>query len=796
MERLLPICVVLAFLFSVFPASVTAQEITKGPTQTVRGIVTNAADGRPLAAVLVQLSQGDSISVFQTDSLGAYVFENIPAGRVNLSFELLGFRSASQEGVLVESGRSSIVNMSMYPQTAELQTIVVKAVDIVQLVYPVLFVDPEEVRRFPANFFDPGRFVTQYPGLTSTNDQGNAISVRGTSPAFFRWRLEGIEIVNPNHTANAGTFGDRATVGAGGVNMLSNQAMSAAQAYRVSDLPMQFDNTVGGMLDMRYRNGNNQERETTASVGLLGLEIATEGPLAKGSDASYLVHYRYSFTGLLGALGVNFGEEDIRFQDLSFNLHLPTQKLGNFGIFGIGGTSANLYETDVALEEVTDEKELQNIDFRSRTGIVGLKHKVRLGNSVNWVSRVGLSATATTREANDRFENLPLSFNDVDSLQEQLLFANTYFRWLTEGNDAITVGANFLQRNAVITAGLNRMVDSLPTYNVRSELDQQLQLVRFYGNWEKYFGNWDFALGFNGSWYPAGNEFHPGIRVSGQYTLPGDKHRLKGGYQSMAQLPPAIASSVFASNPEQEPEVFPLMKTEGLFLDYFWNWSNNTRFYAGLYHNIFYNLPQSLDPAFGFSAFNQLEQWRVYPVDIGSEGEGRTYGLEVSLHKHLAQDWYYIVSGSLYRSFYTNATGRELPSQFDRLYNATGTIGREWTLAADAERKTIIGGSFRTVVAGGLRVAPIIEDDSAALGFTNFDLSDGFTDQLNTFFRCDFQAYIAWNKTGFSQRLSIDIHNLTNQQNVAFYYFDNVAGEIRERYQLGLVPVISYRFSF
>ena len=796
MRKFLRSKLLLFLLFSTILSPLFAQEEPTAPVQKLSGTLSSATNGQPLESVVVLLIQDLDTTSTITDSLGRYTFETVAVGRVNLAFQLLGYQPEVVNGVLIEAGREAIVDFALYEQTEELQAIVLEACDIILPDYPILYVNPEEVRRYPANFFDPGRFATQYPGLTIANDQGNAISVRGTSPAFFRWRLEGIEIVNPNHTANAGTFGDRATVGAGGINMLSNEAMSAAQAYRASDLPMHFDNTVSGMLDMRYRKGYPHGRQSMVSAGLLGLEVSTEGPLSRESGASYLVHYRYSFTGLLNALGIDFGEEDIRFQDLSFNLHLPSKKMGTFGLFGIGGTSSNLYESEAPLESVEVEKELQLIDFSSRTGILGLKHIISFGGNTTWNTRVGFSATGTYRDATDRLVDAPLSINDSDSLEQQVLFANSFLQWTTEGYDVLTLGVNYMQRYSMISSSFERGLDTVKTYGVRSGLDQTLSVIRAYGSWKKYLGQWEFNLGLNANWYDENNEFHPGLRVYGQYTLPGAKHRWKAGYQSLSQLPPAVASSVFVGSEDEEPAVFPLMKTEGLFVDYFLHLSNQARFYAGVYHNIYYNMPQSLDPGFGFSAFNQLEQWQIYNTDIGSEGEGRTYGLEVSLHKSLDASWYYILSGSLYRSLYVNATGRELPSQFDRKFYFSGTVGREWTIRSIAEKQTDLGFSFRTVVAGGLQVAPILEDESAELGFTVFDHIDGYTEQLPIFYRLDLQLYLVWEKAGFSQRLSIDIHNLTNRQNTAFYYYDNVAGEVREQFQLGLVPVITYRFYF
>ena len=81
------------------------------------------------------------------------------------------------------------------------------------------------------------------------------------------------------------------------------------------------------------RKGNEEQREYTAQIGLIGIDLAAEGPFHKDYAASYLVNYRYSTLGLLSQMGVQLGDEEVAFQDLSFNVSLPTKKFGNLTIF-------------------------------------------------------------------------------------------------------------------------------------------------------------------------------------------------------------------------------------------------------------------------------------------------------------------------------------------------------------------------------------------------------------------------------------------------------------------------------
>lgn len=77
------------------------------------------------------------------------------------------------------------------------------------------------------------------------------------------------------------------------------------------------------------RNGNNQKYEHAFQVGLMGIDLASKGPISKKQGSSYLFNYRFSTTSL--ATG---GDANLKYQDISIKLNFPTKKAGTF--FGLG----------------------------------------------------------------------------------------------------------------------------------------------------------------------------------------------------------------------------------------------------------------------------------------------------------------------------------------------------------------------------------------------------------------------------------------------------------------------------
>ena len=230
--------------------------------------------------------------------------------------------------------------------------------------------------------------------------------------------MEGAEIVTPNHLTNAGTASDQPVLSGGGVTILSAQMLGTSRLL-VGSPDAMYGDALGGIMDMRLRRGANDRAVHTVQAGLIGIDLATEGPFKKGGGASYLVNYRYSTVGLLGAMGVNLGDEVITFQDLSFHVALPFRR-GSVSLFGMGGLSSNHFE---ALEDSTQwvyDKDSQNIDYLARMGAVGGTLRL-LGKKAVWTTTAVLSEQDQQRDADgiymrhyvfssrDRFDERKLS---------------------------------------------------------------------------------------------------------------------------------------------------------------------------------------------------------------------------------------------------------------------------------------------------------------------------------------------------------------------------------------------------
>jgi hypothetical protein len=92
----------------------------------------------------------------------------------------------------------------------------------------------EETEKYAGSRGDVARMAMNYAGVSGANDQRNDIIIRGNSPLGLIWKLEGVDIGNPNHFAKQGTTG-------GPVGMLNNHNLRNSDFF-TGAFPAQYGN--------------------------------------------------------------------------------------------------------------------------------------------------------------------------------------------------------------------------------------------------------------------------------------------------------------------------------------------------------------------------------------------------------------------------------------------------------------------------------------------------------------------------------------------------------------------------
>lgn len=276
--------------------------------QTVRGTVCESATGAPIEFATVMVADAELPIGTTTDSIGGFSMK-VPVGRHDIQVSYLGYEPVILKEVLVGSSKEVVLNIGMTESPTSLNEVVVtphinKAEPLNNMaVTGGRMLSTEEASRYAGGMDDPARLVSAFAGVSS-NVGNNGIVVRGNAPRSLQWRLEDVEIPNPNHFADVTTFGG------GGFTSLSSFVLGNSDFF-TGAFPAEYSNALSGVFDMNMRNGNNQKWEHAFKVGVLGIDASSEGPFKKSYNGSYIINYRYSTLSLLSPLLPDAADEEL-----------------------------------------------------------------------------------------------------------------------------------------------------------------------------------------------------------------------------------------------------------------------------------------------------------------------------------------------------------------------------------------------------------------------------------------------------------------------------------------------------
>ncbi|MDZ7848199.1 MAG: TonB-dependent receptor [Owenweeksia sp.] len=701
-----------------------------GHGQSITGKVYDAISREILPGAAIQLRPSEQGSV--ADSQGVYHFKNLKPGRYTLIISHVGYTHRLVPNIWVRNGKITTQDIALSQAQTGLGEVVVRDKAI-----PVelgrMSITEEQINRFAATYYDPARVVTTSPDLAVTNDQNNRISVRGVSPNYNVWRLQGVEIVNPNHLSNAGTFTDQGIATGGSVNIISAQMLGNSQ-FLYGAFEAGYGNSVGGLFDMEMRDGNSQERQYTNQASLIGLDVSAEGPFSKNGRASYLVNYRYSFTGFLTNLGVDFGGESIGFQDFSMNLNLPLKDQAKLNVFATGGLNFNNFDARKPSNSEI-QKDRSDIYFDGKMGAAGAAFKHNLGNGH------ARHSFAISGGQNTRLQN-----TYADSSQS-------------------LAGQNYSDQVNNLTSYHSRFVNRIGQGSLE------------YGvlfNYYQYLGSSFFNAFKVEQWLlnPHASFNYPILprlkaRVGVNYSL------ATAGEQS---IDPRLGITWLVG---EATEVYAKAGSYSQLLNpynYYFVYSINAGDYIAPQAN--FNLQQSQRYNLGVS--HQWLNWNLnlegfyyrYPSvnvwdSLASKSEAETKGLSLLAHRNYANNWYITSGASLFNSTWKQGTA-QLDNRYNTLYSINISTGKEWDFTKEGkERSLSVNG--RVIYQGGLQEplyteADLVTPQPATAAITN----------NSDFLRIDLRVQWSWYSERFSSSLSLDLQNTTNRTNESYRYFDKL----------------------
>ncbi|MFT6336952.1 MAG: hypothetical protein ACJATI_003713 [Halioglobus sp.] len=608
---------------------------------------------------------------------------------------------------------------------------------------------------------DPTRLLIKTPGISTANDQANSVIYHGMPAQYHQWSLYGARILNPNHNSNAGTISDLPSSSAGGVNMMSGQVIGSLEFN--GNPSNKSLGSLAGMSNIKFRNPYKTGLSTNLS--LIGLEAGYDRLFGKDK---LMVNYRYSTVGILTGLGSNFGGERINYQDLTTKYSMKRES-GDYAFYLTAG--ANSTRKDALDSLITEFKDLQESDYTAKILIGGVNHiykrpNFEINNTIN-VSRRVVNKTAdanipinSSTEYKNRATLLSLKHNYIRKYKK-LSFGYTIESWLDHQflmkrfpseNEGQSEDHKIDRTRLSIQPTVNAYFSLSENFSLSSTLGITSQhtgvsLVNFIGHVRLQYNKGDFSVNFDLS-RAAQNQ---GVEL------------VLDSFSIQNQISKNIALS---------------LRYKGFGVNLYRHQLDNLSARGGVFEIVSL---QSLDNLpLGYTTLNNnfldVDNPIITGVSLYTDHTFNGFSINTNLTLQDSKVGY----------FGANWSGGRGRSPLDYRYILNVRLQKEWALGVNRA----LGVSTSLHMRGGKTQMNVSLAYSRDWGYTEYrhDLPPQL--RLSDYLRADLRIYY---KPSKQSTISLDIQNVSNKENDAYYYYEPLTKQSTLKKQLGLIPILSWR---
>lgn len=795
-------------------------------TQVIRGRVIDHETRQVIEGVKIAITTlGKDSGLFaMSNASGDYVLPDVSLGRHSLLISVAKYSDIVLQNIILSSAKEMILNIEMSEQVSTYKNYAVtsKKRGVLNnenaLVSARLFT-VDETDRFAGSRGDPARMASNFAGVQGANDSRNDIVVRGNSPQGVLWRVEGIDIPNPNHFAIPGTTG-------GPVSIINNKILANSDFF-TGAFPAEYGNSTAGVFDLKLRNGNNRKNEFSTQVGFLGWDVLAEGPLSKKNKSSFLFTYRYSTFAIFEKFNIKIGTDAVpHYQDASFKFNFPLGKKGNLSFFGLGGSSRiNILISD----QKQSSGELYGDDdrdqlFGSKMGILGASFIWNLNSKSYFKATV-----AKSHQSVDAVHHLVFRHNTDTTIQDgktiytfalDSLVKNLYYSFRTN-----TTGANLFVNTKFNSRTTLRCGVNITQYDFRfrdSARNFDAQDTARYWKWYTRWNSDGIGLnimpyvqvkwqalkkllisgGLTAQYFMISDKASNTSSSSAQWIQPrlgmryqlNRRQSLNFGFGVHSQMQPAYTYFyVLPGNSKPHNLGMGLTNSIHYVLGYDLAIGKDKRFKAETYYQALSNIPVELKKS-SFSLANTGSGFsRFFPDTLQNKGTGYNYGVEFTFEKSFTKGYFYMVTLSLFDAKYRGSDNVLRNSDFNTNYAMNALFAKEWKVG----KKSILNFGGKLTTAGARRYSPM--DSAASRRQREYIEQDALKNTLkfgSNYVRLDLRLSYKINAKHVTHEFALDFVNVTNRKNILKYSYTSESPFYKQEYQLGFLPLFYYKLDF
>jgi outer membrane receptor for ferrienterochelin and colicin len=250
---------------------------------TINGYITDAVTGERLigASVIVKGRNEGTAS----NSYGFYSITVPSADSIELEFSVVGYENHS---LRVPGNNDQKINVQLRLQKALEEVVITSSRrnDVQNRTQmSTIDISPELIKNLPmlGGEADVLKALQLLPGIQAGTEGSNGIYVRGGGADQNLILLDGVPVYNASHLF-------------GFFSVFNADAIKSVEVFK-GGFPARFGGRLSSVIDIRMKEGNNQELHGEGAIGLIASRLTIEGPLRKGKS-SFMISGRRTYADI------------------------------------------------------------------------------------------------------------------------------------------------------------------------------------------------------------------------------------------------------------------------------------------------------------------------------------------------------------------------------------------------------------------------------------------------------------------------------------------------------------------
>lgn len=732
-------------------------------TANLNGYVVDSLTRETLVAATVSV-KGTKLGA-RTNKSGFFAINNIPSGKQAVVISYIGYQRKEIEMTFAEN-EAQKVTIELASHSVQSKDVVVEAdkeiekreISISKVDIPIQQLQQLRIGG-EADIFRSLQFL---PGVLTSSQISSGLYIRGGSPDQNLVLIDGSNVYNPTHL-----FGFFST--------FNPDAIKDVDLIK-GGFPAEYGGRLSAVVDLTQKDGNKNEFEGDASLGLISARLSLQGPIGNGS---WFIGGRRTYLDIL----LGLVPKD------------PDNPLPNFGFYDVNAKiSQSLSPNDIVFLSGFASSDKLTYDATGVSFGIGISNRT---GAARWTHLFGDNLFSVVNLSTSRYESgfngdqSGYAFNVNNQIQDYTGKAS--LEWFASNSLTFKTGVEITKYQFDYIRNMTGTKDSTAQSGTNEGGSTNLTVNDWtyaaYGQANYQFTDLlSLQLGLRADRFQLADRTTLDPRVALRYQLQ-ENIALKAAwgiyhqYLRLASLPDFSFFDTWMPtdstvNPSRSIHYVLSLETEP-FTGYNFN--------VDLYYKTLNDI----------SEFNQFQTMPKNVSDVFFSGNGQSYGAEFFLQKKVGDltGWIGYALGWVQERFDSINEGREFRPKYDRRHDlkivAQYKFNDRWEVGASfvfqsGQSYTGSSSRFRALLPGQQQGSDL------TVPLERYGLRLPPSHQLNI--NANYSSTIF----GLPMRLLIDIYNVYSRRDIWFRYYDTSKDitEVTDFRLLPILPTVSIEVKF